>query len=181
MPTPTKKGNTPANPASKRSARAAAAIKPDGFVGKRAPSFSASATQIGKISSGALKGKAFILYFYPKDDTSGCTAEACDFRDALPHFTKLGIPVFGVSKDNLDSHEKFTKKNNISFPLIADVSGDICEKFGTWKEKSMYGRHYMGIERSTFLIDGKGIIRAVWRKVSVPGHTEEVRKAAEEI
>ena len=128
-----------------------------------------------------LVGKPLVVYFYPKDDTSGCTAEACAFRDALPNFSKLGIAVIGVSKDSIVSHEKFSKKYQLSFPLISDEDGVLCEKYGVWKKKSMYGRSYMGIERSTFLIDGKGVIRALWRKVNVPGHAEEVKKAIAEL
>ena len=146
-------------------------------VGTRAPAFSLPATIFGKASSAGLKSKVFVLYFYPKDDTSGCTAEACAFRDAMPNFSKLGATVIGISKDSLESHEKFAKKYALSFPLASDKDGDICEKFGVWKQKSMYGRTYMGIQRSTFLIDGKGVIRAAWRKVSVTGHADEVKKA----
>ena len=146
-------------------------------IGTKVPAFSMPATVIGKASSAGLKGKAFVLYFYPKDDTSGCTAEACAFRDMVPDFSKLGITVIGVSKDSLESHEKFAKKYDLSFPLASDKDGDVCETFGVWKQKSMYGRTYMGIERSTFLVDDKGVIRAAWRKVSVPGHADEVKKA----
>jgi peroxiredoxin Q/BCP len=146
-------------------------------VGDPAPVFSLPATQIGTASSAALKGKPYVLYFYPKDDTSGCTAEACGFRDALPDFAKLKVAVIGISKDSLAKHEKFAAKYELTFPLASDEASDVCEKFGVWKQKSMYGRTYMGIERSTFLIDGKGIIRAAWHKVSVPGHVDEVKKA----
>ncbi len=146
-------------------------------IGAPAPAFAMPATLLGKVSLPALKGKPFVLYFYPKDDTSGCTAEACGFRDALPAFSKLNIPVIGVSKDSIESHEKFARKYDLTFPLASDKDTEVCESFGVWKQKSMYGRTYMGIERSTFLIDGKGIIRAVWRKVSVPGHVDEVKKA----
>jgi peroxiredoxin Q/BCP len=149
--------------------------------GAKAPSFSLPATKIGKVSSAALKGKPYILYFYPKDDTSGCTSEACGFRDAFPHFSKLGVTIIGVSKDSLESHEKFSKKYQLTFPLGSDKDSDLCEKFGVWKEKSMYGRKYLGIERSTFLIDGKGTIKSAWRKVSVPGHIDEVKKALSEL
>jgi peroxiredoxin Q/BCP len=145
--------------------------------GNKAPAFKLPATDIGAADTAALKGKIFVLYFYPKDDTSGCTAEACGFRDALPQFGKLGVTIIGLSKDNLASHEKFKKKYGLTFPLASDETGEVCEAYGTWVEKSMYGRKYMGIERATFLIDGKGVIRNVWRKVSVPGHVDEVRKA----
>jgi peroxiredoxin Q/BCP len=147
-------------------------------VGSAAPAFAIPATRIGEARSATLKGKPYVLYFYPKDDTSGCTAEACGFRDAVPAFGKLGLTVIGVSKDSLASHEKFAKKHGLSFPLASDESGKVCAAFGTWVKKSMYGRSYMGIERSTFLVDAKGIVRAAWRKVSVPGHVDEVKKAA---
>jgi len=157
-------------------------IAGDGIgVGDKAPAFSLAATKIGKAASAALKGKPYLLYFYPKDDTSGCTAEACAFRDAMPNFSRLGVTIIGVSKDSIESHEKFAKKYNLNFPLASDSEGELCEAYGVWKEKSMYGRKYMGIERSTFLIDGKGVIRAAWRKVNVPGHADEVKKALAEI
>jgi peroxiredoxin Q/BCP len=115
-----------------------------------------------------------VLYFYPKDDTSGCTAEACGFRDNFPKFGRIDAIVIGVSRDSVESHEKFKKKYKLNFPLAADADGKATEAYGVWVEKSMYGRKYMGIERATFLIDGKGVIRRVWRKVKVPGHVEEV-------
>jgi len=126
-----------------------------------------------------LKGKPVVLYFYPKDDTSGCTAEACAFRDSLPDFSKVKAAIVGISRDSVESHDKFKKKFGLTFPLVSDEDGKVCEAYGTWVEKSMYGRKYMGIERSTFLIDEKGVIRGIWRKVKVPGHAEEVLKAAE--
>lgn len=146
-------------------------------IGSKIPLFSMPATMIGKAGSAGLKGKPFVLYFYPKDDTSGCTAEACGFRDVLPDFSKLGAAVIGVSKDSLASHEKFAKKFDLNFPLASDEDGSVCAAFGVWVEKSMYGRKYMGIERSTFLVDAQGVVRGVWRKVKVPGHVEEVGKA----
>jgi len=148
-------------------------------VGDKAPSFSLPADGGGKVSLKDLKGKAVVLYFYPKDDTSGCTAEACAFRDALPDFSKAGAEVIGISRDPVKSHDKFKAKYDLPFPLASDEDGKVCEAYGTWVEKSMYGRKYMGIERSTFLIDGKGVIRNVWRKVKVPGHADEVLKAAQ--
>jgi peroxiredoxin Q/BCP len=163
-----------------QSARKASA-KENVNVGSAAPAFTLPATVVGEVSVTHLKGKPFVLYFYPKDDTSGCTAEACGFRDAVPAFGKLGLTVIGVSKDNLASHEKFAKKYDLTFPLASDESGKACEAFGTWVEKSMYGRRYMGIERSTFLVDRNGVVRAVWRKVSVPGHVDEVKKAFKEL
>ena len=175
MPTTVKKPKAVKKPVVKKTA--AAADSDAIAVGSRVPSFVMPATKIGKVSAAGLKGAAFVIYFYPKDDTSGCTAEACAFSEAMPQFAKRGITVIGVSKDSLASHEKFAKKYNLSFPLASDAETDVCEKFGVWKQKSMYGRTYMGIERSTFLIDGKGVVRAVWRKVSVPGHADDVKKA----
>lgn len=146
-------------------------------VGMPAPAFKLKSTD-GEVSLMKMKGRPFVLYFYPKDDTSGCTAEACNFRSALPDFSKMGISIIGVSKDNVASHEKFKKKFGLNFPLAYDESGKTCVDYGTWIEKSLYGRKYMAIDRATFLIDGKGIIRAVWRNVSVPGHIDHVKKAA---
>ena len=150
-------------------------------IGVKAPSFSMAATDVGQVSLTAMKGKPFVLYFYPKDDTSGCTVEACDFRDIAPQFNKLGIKVIGVSRDSLTSHEKFKKKYSLNFPLASDEDGKACEAYGVWVEKSMYGRKYMGIERTTFLIDAKGVVRAIWNKVSVVGHVAEVAKAVKNL
>ena len=150
-------------------------------IGVKAPAFSLPATDVGQVSLTAMKGKPFVLYFYPKDDTSGCTVEACDFRDSVPQFNKLGIKVIGVSRDSLASHEKFKKKYNLNFSLASDEDGKVCEAYGVWVEKSMYGRKYMGIERTTFLIDAKGIVRAIWNKVSVVGHVTEVAKAVKNL
>ena len=147
-------------------------------VGAKAPQFSLPADGGGKISLKDLKGKTVVLYFYPKDDTSGCTPEACAFRDNLPDFSKVKATVVGISRDSVASHDKFKSKYHLPFPLASDEDGKVCEAYGTWVEKSMYGRKYMGIDRSTFLIDGKGVIREIWRKVKVPGHAEEVLKAA---
>jgi len=119
-----------------------------------------------------------VLYFYPKDDTSGCTAEACGFRDSLPKFDKVEAAVIGLSRDPVSAHDKFKKKYELPFTLASDEDGKVCERYGVWVEKSMYGRKYMGIERSTFLIDEKGVVRGVWRKVKVPGHVEAVLAAA---
>lgn len=129
------------------------------------------------ISPSDFKGQKLVLYFYPKDDTSGCTAEACDFRDNLPRFGKLDAVVIGVSRDSVESHDRFKKKHKLPYILASDEDGAVCNAYGTWVEKSMYGRKYMGIERATFLIDGKGIVRRVWRKVKVPGHVGEVLEA----
>jgi peroxiredoxin Q/BCP len=147
-------------------------------VGDKAPAFTLPADGGGKVSLKDLKGKAVVLYFYPKDDTSGCTAEACAFRDALPDFSEVKAKVIGISRDSVKSHDKFKDKYGLPFPLASDEDGKVCEAYGTWVEKSMYGRKYMGIERATFLIDRHGVIRNVWRKVKVPGHADEVLKAA---
>ena len=146
-------------------------------IGDKAPDFTLPTDGDGKVSLKDLKGKTVILYFYPKDDTSGCTAEACGFRDALPNFGKTGAAVIGVSKDSPASHDKFKKKYKLPFTLASDEDTAVAQRYGVWVEKSMYGRKYMGLDRSTFLIDGKGVIRGLWRKVKVPGHVEEVLKA----
>lgn len=145
--------------------------------GDKAPSFKLPASIGGSVSSAGLKGSRYVLYFYPKDDTPGCTKEACAFRDAKPTFSKAKAAVLGVSKDSVARHDKFRDKYDLNFPLLSDEDGKICEKYGTWIEKSLYGRKYMGIDRATFLIDGKGVVRQVWRKVKVPGHVEEVLAA----
>ena len=147
-------------------------------VGDKAPDFTLPSDGGGKVSLKALKGKTVVLYFYPKDDTSGCTAKSCAFRDALPNFSKAMAEIIGISRDSVASHDKFKAKYGLTFPLAADEEGKVCEAYGTWVEKSMYGRKYMGIERSTFLIDAKGVVRNVWRKVKVPGHAEAVLEAA---
>ena len=150
-------------------------------VGDKAPSFTLPADGGGTVSLKDFKGKTLVLYFYPKDDTSGCTAEACAFRDALPDFSKVKADIIGISKDPVKKHDKFKAKYDLNFPLAADEDMKTCEAYGVWVEKSMYGRKYMGIERSTFLIDSKGVIRHVWRKVKVPGHAEAVLEAAAEL
>jgi len=130
-----------------------------------------------KIALKDFAGKLLVLYFYPKDDTSGCTKEALDFTAHAKTFTKLGVSVVGVSKDTVAAHEKFKKKHKLSVILASDPEGKVIESYGSWIEKSMYGRKYMGIDRSTFLIDGKGKIAKIWRKVRVPGHVGEVLEA----
>lgn len=150
-------------------------------VGDKAPAFNMKTDGGGKVSLSSLKGKNVVLYFYPKDDTSGCTAEACGFRDDQSAFNKLDAVVIGVSRDSVASHDKFKKKHDLNFQLGSDETGKVTEDYGVWVEKSMYGRKYMGIERATFLIDGKGVIRNIWRKVKVPGHVAEVKKAIKEL
>jgi peroxiredoxin Q/BCP len=145
-------------------------------VGDKAPAFKGE-TDKGPISLKDLKGSPTVLYFYPKDETPGCTLEACAFRDTLPRFKKVSAKVFGVSKDTVEKHGKFAKKYELPFTLISDSDGSICDSFGVWGEKSLYGKKYMGIERATYLIDEAGIIRNIWRKVKVSGHVEEVLQA----
>ena len=149
-------------------------------IGGKAPSFKGT-TSAGDVSLKDLRGSPVVLYFYPKDDTPGCTLEACAFRDALPRFKKMNARVFGVSKDDLKSHGKFAEKYELPFTLISDSDGSICESFGVWVEKSMYGKKYMGIERATFLIDKDGVIKNIWRKVKVSGHVDEVFDAVKNI
>jgi thioredoxin-dependent peroxiredoxin len=148
-------------------------------VGDKAPDFTLPADGGGAVSLRALKGRPVVLYFYPKDDTSGCTAEACAFRDALPDFSKVKAEIVGVSRDSVASHDRFKQKFALPFPLASDEDGTVCEAYGVWVEKSMYGRNYMGIERTTFLIDAQGVVRQIWRKVKVPGHAEQVLAATE--
>jgi peroxiredoxin Q/BCP len=146
-------------------------------VGDKAPDFTLPTDGDGSISLSKLKGKKVILYFYPKDDTTGCTAEACQFRDMFPRFKKSDAVVIGVSRDSAAKHDKFKKKYELPFTLASDEEGKVTEAYGVWVEKSMYGRKYMGIERATFLIDEKGKIQQVWHKVKVPGHGDDVLKA----
>jgi len=143
-------------------------------VGSKAPDFSLPDGNGGTVSLKSLRGKTVILYFYPKDNTSGCTKEACDFRDNLPLISRKGGVVVGVSADSVSSHKKFTDKFSLPFALASDEKKEILKKYGVWKEKSMYGRKYMGIERTTFVIDGQGVITHVFPKVKVGGHVEEL-------
>jgi peroxiredoxin Q/BCP len=146
--------------------------------GDKAPAFKLPTDGGETVDLTSFKGKAAVLYFYPKDDTSGCTAEAKDFTRLVPDFRKAGVEVIGISPDSVASHGKFRKKYDLSIKLAADTDKAVAEAYGVWVEKSMYGRKYMGVERSTFLIDGKGRIAKSWRKVKVPGHAEEVLAAA---
>ena len=146
-------------------------------VGDLAPAFEL-ATNDGPISSADLTGKPFVLYFYPKDDTTGCTREAQDFTAAAADFAKAGVKVIGVSKDSLARHAKFTAKYDLGVPLGSDPDGEVIEAFGSWVEKTLYGRQYMGIDRSTFLVDSQGKLARIWRKVKTPGHAQEVLAAA---
>ncbi len=143
-------------------------------IGKKAPAFSALSDRGEKISLADFKGKKVILYFYPRDLTPGCTTEACDFRDQMGRLKTLGVVVLGVSRDDVATHEKFRDKYELNFPLLADVDGKICEKYGVWQEKSMYGKKSMGIVRSTFVIDEAGTIAHIFPKVQVKGHVDEI-------
>jgi peroxiredoxin Q/BCP len=146
-------------------------------VGDKAPAFTLETDDGGVVSLADQMGRTTVLYFYPKDDTSGCTKEAIAFSQNKAAFAQKGATVIGVSRDSAASHAKFRRKHDLSIALGADPEGEVCERYGVWVEKSMYGRKYMGIDRSTFLIDGNGVIRRLWRKVKVPGHVEEVLAA----
>jgi thioredoxin-dependent peroxiredoxin len=149
-------------------------------VGEAAPDFTLP-TDTGEISLAGCRGKRLVVYFYPKDDTSGCTSEAKAFRDDFNYYAPLNAVVLGVSRDSPASHAKFRAKYELPFPLASDESGAMCEAYGVWKQKSMYGRTYMGIERTTVLIDENGIVRKIWPKVKVSGHSEDVLKALGEL
>ncbi|HET56450.1 MAG TPA: thioredoxin-dependent thiol peroxidase [Ignavibacteria bacterium] len=147
--------------------------------GNKAPAFTLPDSTGKKISLKDFLGKKVVLYFYPKDMTSGCTKEACDFRDSHPDFKKLKAVVLGVSPDSVDSHKKFSDKYELPFTLLSDESKNVLEKYGVWKEKSMYGRKYMGVERTTIIIDENGKIQKIFPKVKVNNHVEEVLKELE--
>ena len=150
-------------------------------VGDKVPVFTTLDDSGHPVSLSDFKGKSVVLYFYPKDDTSGCTKEACDFRDAFPRFGRTDAEVIGVSPDSVESHRKFKEKYELPFKLLADEGHKLADKFGVWKEKSMYGRKFMGIERATVLIDPNGRVARVFPKVRVPGHVEEVETALREL
>ena len=149
--------------------------------GDQLPKFSLEADDGTVVTRDSLGGKNVVLYFYPKDDTSGCTKEACDFRDALPRFGKIDAVVVGVSPDSLESHRKFKKKYGLPYLLLSDPDHQLANAFGVWKEKSMYGRKYMGIERTTAIVDRKGRVARIFSKVKVPGHVAEVEEAVREL
>lgn len=142
--------------------------------GDKAPDFSLPDSAGNKISLKQFKGKKVILYFYPKDNTSGCTKEACDFNESLPDIESKNAIVIGVSPDSVDSHKKFAEKYNLRFYLLSDESKEVLQKYGVWKEKSMYGKKYFGVERTTFIIDENGKIEKIYPKVKVPGHVKQV-------
>lgn len=149
-------------------------------VGKKAPAISLLDGDGKKRSLKEFLGSKVIIYFYPKDNTSGCTAESCDFRDAFPRFEKANCVIIGVSPDSVESHQKFAEKYQLPFILLSDENKTVLEKYGVWKEKNMYGRKYMGVVRTTVLIDEKGIIRKIYPKVKVNGHVEEVANELKE-
>jgi len=146
-------------------------------VGKKVPDFTLPASNGKDVSLGDFRGKKVVVYFYPKDMTPGCTTESCDFRDYNAQFKELGVEVIGISPDALVSHDKFIKKYDLPFLLLSDTEHRVCELFGVWKEKTMFGNTFMGVERSTFLIDEQGVLIREWRGVKVDGHVREVLEA----
>jgi peroxiredoxin Q/BCP len=150
-------------------------------IGSKIKDISLPSSGGGTWSSKTAAGRKLVIYFYPKDMTSGCTRESQDFRDLYSAFRKAGVDVVGVSRDSVKSHDKFTEKEKLPFPLLSDEDERLCKLFDVIHEKSLYGRKYLGIERSTFLLDGTGILRREWRKVKVPGHAEEVLEAAKSL
>ncbi|GAC1650543.1 MAG: thioredoxin-dependent thiol peroxidase [Gemmatimonadaceae bacterium] len=148
-------------------------------VGTPAPDFTLTADNGKSVTLSQLRGKPVVLYFYPKDDTPGCTTEACEFRDASPQLTALDAIVFGVSPDDVRSHQRFKSKFSLPFDLLVDAEHRVAEAYGVWKEKSMYGRRYMGVERSTFIIDANGFVRTIFAKVKPAGHAVAVRTELE--
>ena len=149
--------------------------------GDKAPDFDAPTDGGGSLKLSSLKGRKVVLYFYPKDDTPGCTKQACGFRDSLAALADADTVVVGVSRDSVKRHDNFKARYELPFQLVSDEDGAICESYGVWVEKMNYGRKYMGIERTTFLIDARGVVREVWRKVKVAGHVEAVTQAAAEL
>ena len=148
-------------------------------IGDKAPDFTLPTDGNGELTLSSLQGQKVVLYFYPKDNTPGCTTESCGFNDNLPDFEKLNTQIIGISKCSVKKHDNFKQKYGFKFPLVSDENSDTCERYGTWKEKSMYGKKFMGIERSTFLINEDGTIAQIWRKVKVKGHIEEVKEETE--
>jgi len=145
--------------------------------GSQAPDFALPSDDAGNVTLSGLRGRKVVLYFYPKDDTSGCTTQACALRDEMPRFDAVDAVVLGVSPDSVASHARFREKYGLNFPLLSDQDHAVAEAYGVWKEKSMYGRTYMGIERSTFLIDEEGVVLEAWRKVKPKDHAEWVTAA----
>lgn len=149
--------------------------------GATAPKFTLTATDGSKVRLADLTGSPVVLYFYPKDDTPGCTKEACAFRDHQADFESVGAHVFGISPDDVDSHQAFSDKFQLNFPLLADTNHKVAEKYGAWREKNRYGKKFMGIQRSTFIIDAKGKVARVWKAVKVDGHEQKVLEALQEL
>ena len=145
--------------------------------GDEAPDFTLESDDGGPVTLSDLRGRKVILYFYPKDDTPGCTVQACDFRDALPRFEDVDAVILGVSADDVESHRAFREKYDLNFPLLADVGGKISDRYGVWGERMVHGKPLMGIERSTFLIDEDGVVERVWRGVSAQGHADMLAEA----
>ncbi len=150
-------------------------------IGDIAPDFTLPTDGNGTITLSDLKGQNVVLYFYPKDSTPGCTTESCDFRDAIEDFNTLNAKIIGLSKCSVAKHDKFKAKYNFNFPLASDENSTTCEDYGVWKEKNMYGKKFMGIERSTFLISTEGKITKIWRKVKVKNHVEDVKSSLEQL
>jgi peroxiredoxin Q/BCP len=149
--------------------------------GKKAPDFALAADDGSKVKLSSLRGKPVVLYFYPRDNTPGCTREACAFRDRKSELTKRGAVVLGISPDSVASHEKFRDQHKLNFRLLADSDHKVSEKYGAWREKTLYGKKSMGIQRSTWLIDAEGKVAKVWKKVNVDGHDEQVLEALGEL
>ena len=149
--------------------------------GEQAPNFSLEADDGTVVTRDSLAGKNIVLFFYPRDNTTGCTQEACDFRDAFPRFGKIDAVVIGVSPDSLESHRKFKKKFDLPYLLLSDENHQLADNFGIWKEKSMYGRKHMGFERTTVIVDRKGRVVRIFPKVKIPGHIQEVEKTVREL
>ncbi|WP_039019583.1 thioredoxin-dependent thiol peroxidase [Halocynthiibacter namhaensis] len=143
-------------------------------IGEKAPDFTLPTDNSGEITLSNLQGQTVVLFFYPKDNTPGCTREACEFSTDKAQFDAAGARVFGISKDSLKKHENFRKKHDLTIPLLSDLDGDVCERYGVWKEKKMYGKVFWGIERTTVVIKADGTIAKIWPKVKVPGHVDEV-------
>ena len=143
----------------------------------QAPDFTLPQGDGTDVTLSALRGGPVVLFFYPRDNTPGCTKESIAFSDALAEFEAAGAKIFGISKDSVESHVKFANKRNLTVPLLSDAHGSVCEDYGVWKEKNMYGKTYMGIERTTYLVDAAGNVALVWPKVKVPGHAEAVLAA----
>ncbi|AIL65546.1 Putative peroxiredoxin bcp [Rickettsiales bacterium Ac37b] len=150
-------------------------------IGDPAPDFTLDTDTSSKLTLSSLRGKNVVLYFYPKDDTPGCTLEAKDFTTSHDQFLFLNTVIIGISKDNVQSHSKFKEKYCLPFTLVSDYNSKVCEEYGVWTEKSMFGKKYMGIERTTFLIDQQGIIRKIWNKVSVAGHVDEILETIKQL